>query len=213
MSAYYDFYETPSPKQEKGKKKTLHARIYPKRTYTKEEFLEHAAVHQHLPKNVLGASLDVFIDDLCDLLADGNIVELGELGFLSTSLKCLRETDDEHKKIRAESVIFQNVHLRISSIFRKRIMRKMKLERIHSPSRKAPKVKSTAEERKSALAAFLKENFCITRREYVSLTTLTPYAAMNELNDFISQEVLRRRGSGRSVVYVAGRKITGETKK
>ena len=33
----------------------------------------------------------------------------------STSLKCLRETDDEKKKIRSESVQFQNVHLRISS--------------------------------------------------------------------------------------------------
>ena len=56
MSAYYDFYETPSPGQKKENKKILHARIYPKRTYTKEEFIEHASKYQHLPKNVLGAS-------------------------------------------------------------------------------------------------------------------------------------------------------------
>ena len=113
MSAYYDLYETPSP-DGKEDKKSLHARICPKRTYTQKEFVEHIATFQHLPKNVIGAALDACIDELCDLLANGNIVELGELGFFSTSLKCLRETDDEKKKIRSESVQFQNVHLRIS---------------------------------------------------------------------------------------------------
>ena len=98
MSAYYDLYETPSP-DGKEDKKSLHARICPKRTYTQKEFVEHIATFQHLPKNVIGAALDACIDELCDLLANGNIVELGELGFFSTSLKCLRETDDEKKKI------------------------------------------------------------------------------------------------------------------
>ena len=74
--------------------------------------------------------MDACIDELCDLLANGNIVELGELGFFSTSLKCLRETDDEKKKIRSESVQFQNVHLRISSTFRNNIKKKMTLERV-----------------------------------------------------------------------------------
>mgnify|MGYP003225254299 CR=1 FL=1 len=94
MSAYYDLYETPSP-DGKEDKKSLHARICPKGTYTQKEFVEHIATFQHLPKNVIGAALDACIDELCDLLANGNIVELGELGFFSTSLKCLRETDEE----------------------------------------------------------------------------------------------------------------------
>ena len=50
-------------------------------------------------------------------------------------------------------------------------------------------------------------NICITRREYVQLAKLAPYSAMTELNDFISQGILRRRGSGRSAVYVAGEKL------
>lgn len=53
MSAYYDLYETPSP-QGKEEKTALHARIYPKKTYTKEEFIERTAMFQHLPKNMLG---------------------------------------------------------------------------------------------------------------------------------------------------------------
>ena len=209
MSALYDLYETPSPKG-KDEKKSLHARIYPKKTYTQKEFIEHVAAYEHLPKNVLSGALDDIIDDLCYLLADGNIVEVGELGFFSTSLKCLRETDDEKKKIRSESVVFQNVHLRISSEFRRRIEKRMELERVHSSSQKSKKITSTVEERKEQLTAFLEANICITRREYIQLTKLTPYNAMNELNDFISQGILRRRGSGRSAVYVAGEKLQAE---
>lgn len=101
MSAYYDLYETPSPNGSE-EKKSLHARICPKETYTQKEFVEHVAMFQHLPKNIIGAALDACIDELCDLLANGNIVELGELGFFSTSLKCTQDTDDEKKKIRSD---------------------------------------------------------------------------------------------------------------
>ena len=181
MSAYYDLYETPSP-DGKEDKKSLHARICPKRTYTQKEFVEHIATFQHLPKNVIGAALDACIDELCDLLANGNIVELGELGFFSTSLKCLRETDDEKKKIRSESVQFQNVHLRISSTFRNNIKKKMTLERVHSTTKKSKKVVETTEEtRKTELELFLKQNVCINKNEYIQLSGLTRHAAIDFL--------------------------------
>jgi nucleoid DNA-binding protein len=201
MSAYYDLYETPSPKG-KEDEPSLHARICPKVTYTQKEFVEHVATFQHLPKSVIGAALDACIDELCDLLADGNIVELGDLGFFSTSLKCLRETDDEKKKIRSESVRFQNVNLRISSTFRKKIRRAMTLERVHSTTKKSKKIKSTEESRKEKLMLFLQKNICITKTEYIQLTGLTRHAAIDELNKFISQGFLRRRGISRSTVYV-----------
>lgn len=201
MSAYYDLYETPSPDGKKGKK-SLHARICPKSTYTKKEFVKHVSMFQHLPKNVIGAALDACIDELCDLLANGNIVELGELGFFSTSLKCLRETDDEKKKIRSESVQFQNVHLRISSTFRKNIRRAMTLERIHSTAKKKKGKETTEEARKELLVLFLKQNVCINKSEYIQLTGLTRHAAIDELNKFIRQGFLRRRGMGRATVYV-----------
>jgi hypothetical protein len=171
--------------------------------------VEHIATFQHLPKNVIGAALDACIDELCDLLANGNIVELGELGFFSTSLKCLRETDDEKKKIRSESVQFQNVHLRISSTFRNNIKKKMTLERVHSTTKKSKKVVETTEEtRKAELELFLKQNVCINKNEYIQLSGLTRHAAIDELNNFIRQGFLRRRGMGRSTVYVRQEKDT-----
>ena len=208
MSAYYDLYETPSP-DGKEDKKSLHARICPKGTYTQKEFVEHVSTFQHLPKNVIGAALDACIDELCDLLANGNIVELGELGFFSTSLKCLRETDDEKKKIRSESVQFQNVHLRISSTFRNNIKKKMTLARVHSTTKKSKKaVETTEETRKAELELFLKRNVCINKNEYIQLSGLTRHAAIDELNKFILQGFLRRRGMGRSTVYVRQEKDT-----
>ena len=51
MSAYYDIYETPSPNGSE-EKKSLHARICPKETYTQKEFVEHVAMFQHLPKTL-----------------------------------------------------------------------------------------------------------------------------------------------------------------
>ena len=142
---------------EARKKKSLHARICPKETYTQKEFVEHVAMFQHLPKKHYRAALDACIDELCDLLANGNIVELGELGFFSTSLKCTQDTDDEKKKIRSESVRFQNVHLRISNTFRKKIRQRMKLERTHSPTKKSKKTETTEETRKERLMLFLQE--------------------------------------------------------
>ena len=201
MSAYYDLYETPSPNGSE-EKKSLHARICPKETYTQKEFVEHVAMFQHLPKNIIGAALDACIDELCDLLANGNIVELGELGFFSTSLKCTQDTDDEKKKIRSESVRFQNVHLRISNTFRKKIRQRMKLERTHSPTKKSKKTETTEETRKERLMLFLQENICITKNEYIHLTGLTRHAAIDELNKFVRQGILRRRGISRSTVYI-----------
>ncbi len=162
---------------------------------------------------MVGAALDACIDELCDLLANGNIVELGELGFFSTSLKCLRETDDEKKKIRSESVQFQNVNLRISSVFRKKIKHSMILERTHSTTKKPKNEKAATEEmRKERLVLFLQQNVCINKNEYIQLSGLTRHAAIDELNKFIQQGFLRRRGMGRSTVYVQQEKMPNTNK-
>lgn len=71
----------------------------------------------------------------------------------------------------------------------------MKFERVHSLIRRQKISHSTVEERKDKLISFLKINICITRKEYIGLTGLTPYEAMNELNAFLDQGILRRRGA------------------
>ena len=100
----------------------------------------------------------------------------------------------------------------------------MTLERVHSTTKKSKKVVETTEEtRKAELELFLKQNVCINKNEYIQLSGLTRHAAIDELNKFILQGFLRRRGiwhvaeqyqnsrrrgMGRSTVYVRQEKDT-----
>ena len=73
--------------------------------------------------------LGAVVDELAEALADGYIVELGELGHFSISLKCTHKVMNK-KEIRAESIRFDNVHLRTSKGFKKKIHREIELERV-----------------------------------------------------------------------------------
>ena len=92
---------------------------------------------------------------------------------------------------------------------RNNIKKKMTLERVHSTTKKSKKaVETTEETRKAELELFLKRNVCINKNEYIQLSGLTRHAAIDELNKFILQGFLRRRGMGRSTVYVRQEKDT-----
>ena len=91
MSAQYDLYETPDPDCT-GEQKPLHARIVPNGTYSKKEFLERVSrSSQTFNYNVIDAVVGVVLDELAETLAEGYIVELGELGHFSISLKCTQK--------------------------------------------------------------------------------------------------------------------------
>lgn len=89
----------------------------------------------------------------------------------------------------------------------------MILERIHSTTKKTKNEKAATEEmRKERLALFLQQNVCINKNEYIQLSGLTRHAAIDELNKFIQQGFLRRRGMGRSTVYVQQEKMPNTNK-
>ena len=50
----------------------------------------------------------------------------------------------------------------------------------------------------------LEANVCITRAEYSRLVHVTARRASRDLQTFIDSGVIRKRGAGRSVVYVKG---------
>ena len=100
MSTYYDLYETPDV-QNTGEKQPLHARIVPSGTYSKKDFIERVSRHQPFPHNIIEGVLGAVVDELAEALADGYIVELGELGHFSISLKCTHKVMTK-KEIRAD---------------------------------------------------------------------------------------------------------------
>ena len=80
--------------------------------------------------NVIDALVvGVVLDELAETLAEGYIVELGELGHFSISLKCTHKVMTK-REIRAESICFDNVHLRTSKEFKRKIKREIELERV-----------------------------------------------------------------------------------
>lgn len=201
MSAYYDLYETPDV-QNTGEQQPLHARIVPSGTYSRKDFLERVArSSQTFNYNVIDAVVGVVIDELAEALAEGHIIELGELGHLSISLKCTHKVMDK-RDIRSESITLDNVHLRTSKEFKRKIRREMELERVEKSKHVSRKVEFSIEQRQQMLQEFLKSNGGITRLEYSRLTGLSRLKAIDELNAFIKNGILRKRGAGRTVFYV-----------
>ena len=156
MSTYYDLYETPDV-QNTGEKQPLHARIVPSGTYSKKDFIERVSRHQPFPHNIIEGVLGAVVDELAEALADGYIVELGELGHFSISLKCTHKVMTK-KEIRAESIRFDNVHLRTSKEFKKKIKREIELERVENSKVKTHDTKISIEDRLQMLQEFLKKN-------------------------------------------------------
>ncbi len=141
MSAQYDLYETPDPANT-GEQKPLHARIVPSGTYSKKEFLERVSrSSQTFNYNVIDAVVGVVIDELAEALSEGYTIELGELGYFSISLKCTHKVMTK-REIRAESICFDNVHLRTSKEFKRKIKREIELERVDKSKHSSQKVES-----------------------------------------------------------------------
>ena len=140
MSAIYDLFETPSPN--KQEKQPLHARIVSKGTISKDEFLDRVHKFTGISRSLLTGAMESFSNEARDLLAEGWNVEIGNFGFLSTSLECPPVIDK--KEIRSTSIKMKNIHLRASRSFKKEVSDKMRLQRGESPIR--PKRNSISRE-------------------------------------------------------------------
>lgn len=125
-------------------------------------------------------------------------MEVGELGYFSVSLKCEHPAADK-KEIRSPSIRFQNVNLRLGSKFRSRFDT-MELERKASPY--ASRSSLSEEERKERLMRHLDKHGCITRADYEAMTGLAKHQAVANLNRCLSDGVVRKYGSGKTVVYL-----------
>lgn len=96
----------------------------------------------------------------------------------------------------------KNIHLRASRSFKKEVSDKMRLQRRESPIR--PKRNSIS--RKTCLARlnkYLENHLFISRTDYSLLTGLNKKIAIQELNSFISDGVIRKEGVRKLSVYTS----------
>lgn len=198
MSIHYDLYENPD-KDQTGEKQPLHARVIPSGTYTTKEFIERVSAYQHIPHAQLTGAVEAITSELQNLLSRGYIVEFGDLGFFSVSLKVNHQVM-ERKDLRAPSVGLKNIHLKAHKTYKRELNAMMELERKASPTRSAQTL--SEEECLKRLFHFLKEHPCINRSDYSAITGTNKLQAVRQLNRFIEQGHIKRYGSSRSAVYI-----------
>lgn len=206
MSIQYDLYETPDI-QESGEKQPLHPRVVPKGTITQEEFLDRVNKFTGISRSMLAGAMQSFQNELRDLLSNGWIVELGDIGFFSVSLQGPPVMNK--KDVHAQSIRLKNVNFRVSRRFKKEVGWQIRPERGESTTR--PRGKGhNREECLAIINEHLNKYPCITRVDYSRLTGHDKQRAVKELNSFIEQGVLMRYGAGKQVVYAKRIERPGE---
>ena len=197
MSAQYDLYETPDI-QQTGEKQPLHPRIVPKGTIGQDEFLDRVHKFTGISRSLLAGAMQSFQNELKDLLANGWIVELGEIGYFSVSLQ---GPPVMHKKdVRAQSIKLKNINYLPTKQFKREVGYDMRLERTESLTRPKGNGRSEAE-CLALITAHLEKYPCMTRTDYCHMTGHDKKRALKELNAFIEKEILMRYGAGKQVVY------------
>ena len=197
MSAQYDLYETPDIKQT-GEKQPLHPRIVPKGTIGQDEFLDRVHNFTGISRSLLAGAMQSFQNELKDLLANGWIVELGEIGYFSVSLQ---GPPVMHKKdVRAQSIKLKNINYLPTKQFKREVGYDMRLERTESLTRPKGNGRSEAE-CLALITAHLEKYPCMTRTDYCHMTGHDKKRALKELNAFIEKGILMRYGAGKLVVY------------
>ena len=104
------------------------------------------------------------------------------------------------KDLRSPSVSLKDINFRVNRLFKKDIESEIELQRYHSPFRvKNPLDRERCLQR---LEKFLEDHPCINRQDYAMLVGITMIQALQDINAFIERGILKKYGSGRSVVYI-----------
>ena len=198
MSAYYDLYETPDIRST-GERQPMHARIVPKGTIDRKEFIDRVHHFTGISHSMLEGAMTAFMDELRDCLANGWTVELGELGYFTPSLSCRPVM--EKKDLRSASISLRGLNFRLGKEFYRGLNEKIRFERrpVSTTESSAPVL--TKEQCLKLLQDYLAQSPCINRAQYTRLTGRSYKQAIVELNGFIADGVLMRHGMGKSVVY------------
>ena len=198
MSVNYDLYETPDLTKS-GEEQPLHARVVLKGSYTAEEFVEQVVAMQHVPHAQVVGVIEAISKELKHLLLKGFSVELGDVGYFTLSVTVDKKVMNA-EDLRSPSVSLKDINFRVNRQFKKDIESELVLQRYHSPFRvKNPLDRERCLER---LESFLEEHPCINRQDYAMLVGKTKPQALQDIRAVLEEGILKKYGSGRSVVYI-----------
>lgn len=195
MAAQYDLLRCPDAKST-GELQPLYPRIVSKGTIDTKTLVREISEACSFTEGDLEGVLVALSEKISYYLSEGFHVQIGEMGYFSSSLKSRLVMDKN--EIRATSIYFDNVNFRASSWFRRHSAGRV--ERAKFGFRQSSD--SPEEERLTRLNKYLDQKHFITRREYTGLTGLLKGKALRELNALVESGVLDTKGSGSHKVYI-----------
>ncbi len=197
MSIHYDLYTSGNPLKSE-EQQPLHARVIPSGTIDAKKFIELTSKANGFSPATIEGCLQAVTAELRHWLAQGWIVEVGELGHFYLSLKCDRPVM-EKKEIRSPSIHLNRVNLRINKRFRE-ALESLQLERMESPYRTTS---NHSEDRcRTLLMKYVNEQGCITRADFMRITGISRDKALELLKRFLEERIIRKYGGGRTIVYL-----------
>ncbi len=200
MSLHYDLYPSGNPTK-KNKPATLYPRVASSGTLAAEKFIEQVSLASGFNRSTLNGCLQAVTDELQRWLADGWTVEVGDLGHFSISLKADHPVTAK-KDIRSPSIRFRRINLQMNRNYRRRFDG-MDIRRTEHP---APPSTAVDKERcRALLVEHLEAKGCIYRHDFMRLTGTNKDKAIDLLNEFAAEGLIRRYGGGRTVVYLGAR--------
>lgn len=193
MSASYDFFRTPQPKD--SDKESYHARLVVKESVTTEKLVATIANRCSLQKGDVLSAIVGLADLLQEKLADGCSVHLDGIG--SFRIKAVSPSVRSVNEIRAESIRCGGVVYTPE----KKLLRELagtEFERVRF-SRRSKELTDIEIDR--LLADYFQDHNCITTREFAQLCGLRPGTALRRLQNRVEQGRLTHPSYRRAPFY------------
>lgn len=196
MSAKYDFYKNPSPKDSK-KRTRYHARIVPQGTTTTDSLADKIQKRCTATKADVSAVLTSLADVVVEEMMEERRVYIKGLGYLMVTLQCpdIQST----KEIRSESIHFKSVAFRPEAELKKQL-KNIKLERIKEKRHSSD---LSAEQIDELLARHFAEKHILSRPDFERLCGYTRTTANRRLKDLLTAGKLQNIGFPRAPLYEA----------
>jgi len=197
--AFYNLKKKPALTTKEGETETMYADIVYSGTIPAERLIRGVAKRTGFKEGVIEGILMELKDDVLQYLGEGYRVELGEFGFFSAKVKASRLVANKND-IRSESVAFNGVNFRASKSMRVGIRGDLERRKCvdFNTSRKWDR-----DNLKKLVLQYIGEHGFITRATYTQLTGRLKNTALDDLESFAAEGIIKREGRGNQMHFIA----------
>ena len=194
MTAKYDFFLTPQPK-EKQEKTKYHARVVIDRTLGNQEIATEISKRCTINKAEAMAVMDEMQEIFRQMLAEGHAIKLEGIGTFRISAKSPAITSKN--EIRAESIKFGGVVYRPE----KKLLRRLGSTKFQKVMYSKTSVDISDIEIDDLLTEYFKDHTYITTKELQYLCGLSNHTALRRLKERVKEGRMTHPGHRHSAFY------------